>query len=531
MRYIIVSPVYDHGSAGIVTLYELQKWLIRSGKDAMILNFTAPYKIEDDDIVVYPEVVPGNPLNAKRVVRYILNVPGKLGGDKEFDHNEILVAYDPHLSHYANGVVLATPVIEDFFTDKGYERTIDCFWVGKGDNTGHQVTKNCLEITRQWPAKRTELAELLNRTRTLYSYDSVTMLLTEAKRCGCDIKLIVDNEIVDYPLNVPSLDEFKKQLEEFIQLTWYPEIDTCSQAAKYIEAVVSSHSKSNGSPDSPKVSIIIPLFNQAHLTRICVETIRATASITRYELILVDNGSRDWTPEYLKSLGESVNVITNSDNLGFAVACNQGARAARSEILLFLNNDTVPTQGWLDELVAAIDGGEADICGGRLLYPDGRCQHAGIAFDERGLGYHIFEGFRGDSAPVLERRLMQAVTGACMATKKSLFHELGGFDEGFRNGFEDVDLCLRAGEKGKRILFVPQSVVVHHAEQSSGRKDNEIPNLQRFFSRWLNRIRQDDISLYARFGFESRREPDGSLSIFPVEMDMRVDSYRPSAER
>ncbi|ABK98209.1 glycosyltransferase family 2 protein [Pelobacter propionicus] len=517
MRYIIVSPAYDHDSAWIVALHELRKWLIRSGKEAMILDLAAPCRIENDDIVVYPEAVPGNPLHAKRVVRYLFNTPGKPGSSKEYDRNELLVAYYPGLAPSSNGVTLTIPITDDCFTHKGYERSIDCFWVGNGKNTQHPVTKNCLEITRQWAAQHVELSELLNRTKTFYSYDTETILLHEAACCGCDIRLLIDDKIVDCTLYQQSPDAFKTQLSTFIELTGTPEIDSTGESLKTIDKTESHHLTSLNSPITPKASIIIPLYNQAHLTRMCVEAIKASAPITSYELVLIDNGSHDWTPEYLASLGTSVTVITNRENRGFAVACNQGARAARGDILVFLNNDTVPEQGWLDELVAAIDNGEAEICGARLLYPDGRCQHAGVAFDERGLGYHIFAGFQGDSAPVRERRLMQAVTAACMAMRKGLFHELGGFDEGFRNGFEDIDLCLRAGQRGHRILFVPESVVIHHAEQSSGRKDNELHNLKHFFSRWLNRIRQDDIPLYARFGFESRREPDGSLSIVPAE--------------
>ncbi len=269
---------------------------------------------------------------------------------------------------------------------------------------------------------------------------------------------------------------------------------------------------------SARVSIIIPAFNQLPFTRQCLDGLFATLpDTTPCEIIVVDNGSTDGTPEYLRNMADRVTTVSNRENLGFARACNQGARTASGDILLFLNNDTIPRPAWLEALLSPIDGNEADICGARLLYPDGRCQHAGIAFDERGLGYHIFCGFPGDAAPVVERRRMQAVTGACMAIRKSLFHELGGFDEGFLNGFEDVDLCLRAGEGGRRILFVPESVLVHHTERSSGRKDHEIENLQRFFSRWLDRIRQDDTPLYARFGLESRREPDGSLKVYPVD--------------
>ena len=230
MRYIIAAPRYSRKSAGIVVLHELQKWLIRFGKDAMILNFKVPYEIEEDDIVVYPEIVPGNPLKARRVVRYILNEPGKLGGDREYDKNEILVAYDGTLAKYSNGIVLTTPILEEFFSNRGYERTIDCLWVGKGENTNHPITRNCIEITYQWPAKRRELAELLNRARTLYSYDDHTSLLTEAVVCGCEVKLIKNNEMVNYSGGPPNLEAFKTDLEQFINLTWYPEINPAEAA-------------------------------------------------------------------------------------------------------------------------------------------------------------------------------------------------------------------------------------------------------------------------------------------------------------
>ena len=139
MRYVIIAPTYNQKTAGIAVLQELQKWLIKSGKDAIIpnININAPYAIQDDDIVVYPEIIPGNPLNAKRVVRYILNVPGKLGGTTEYDSREILVAYTKEFSRYSNGIYLEIPIIEDFFTHRGLERTVDCFWVGKGRNTHH----------------------------------------------------------------------------------------------------------------------------------------------------------------------------------------------------------------------------------------------------------------------------------------------------------------------------------------------------------------------------------------------------------
>jgi len=266
----------------------------------------------------------------------------------------------------------------------------------------------------------------------------------------------------------------------------------------------------------PLVSIIIPLFNQAQLTKACVEAIQATTGDhSRYELILVDNGSYDWTPEYLRSLGNSVIVIANQENLGFAKACNQGAQIAKGEYLLFLNNDTVPQPGWLDALLSGAREEGADIVGAKLLYPNGRVQHAGVTFNRNGIGYHIFKNFDANTPAVNKKRFMQCVTAACMLISKQLFNDLDGFDEQFRNGFEDVDFCLRAGQAGKRILYTPDAVVIHHEEQSEGRKQHDYENMQLYLTRWLGRVRCDDEELYAAEGLSIEWHADGTCVVRP----------------
>lgn len=244
MRYVIVAPPYNNISAGIKVLYELQKWLIRFGKDAIIMCFNSPFIINDDDIAVYPEIVSGNPLGARRVVRYILNDPGKLGGDKTYDKDEILVAYDGELGRFSHNMVLRMPCVEDFFTNTHCERVIDCFWVGKGKNSFkfHPVISNALEITYTWPQKRRELAALLNRTKTFYTYDDRTALTLEAALCGCEIKEIKDGEVIDIrPMQPFDVESITSQLNQFIQRTWYPEMDSIREAAEYIDATISRH--------------------------------------------------------------------------------------------------------------------------------------------------------------------------------------------------------------------------------------------------------------------------------------------------
>ena len=222
-RYVIAAPPFEHNSAGIRVLYDLQKWLILAGLDAIVCTWFPGYPIEQfvDDIVIYPEVVPGNLFKAKRVIRYIMNVPGKLGyGEKQYDHNELLVAYSSELAHYANGMILQVPSIEPFFNKEGCIKMSDAFYVGKGKNLGLHP-EECIEITKTFPPSRLEVAHLLRSVKTLYMYDDFSMLGIEAELCGCSVKLIrSDSAVVNYPrILYPSQEEFKRQLHEFIQIT------------------------------------------------------------------------------------------------------------------------------------------------------------------------------------------------------------------------------------------------------------------------------------------------------------------------
>lgn len=258
-------------------------------------------------------------------------------------------------------------------------------------------------------------------------------------------------------------------------------------------------------------SIVIPLFNKVDYTRKCVEALSATVdSGESVEIVLVDNGSTDDTAEFLSLLGGDVVIVRNTKNLGFATACNQGARVSRGRNIVFLNNDTVTQPGWLAALLAAAKEEGAGVCGARLLYPDGRIQHAGVAFDEKGIGYHIFNGFPKDHPAVMKRRRFQAVTAACMLVRRDLFEALGGFDEGYRNGFEDVDFCLRAGERGHRVLYVPECAVIHHEETTEGRKAHDRENLERFLAHWKGKVTPDDDRFYAEEGFRKLRNPGGT---------------------
>ena len=233
-------------------------------------------------------------------------------------------------------------------------------------------------------------------------------------------------------------------------------------------------------------SIVMPVCNRVELTKDCLTALAGLKDQPEYELIIVDNGSTDGTTEFLRQLSGDVQIIVNGENLGFAKACNQGAAVARGKYLVFLNNDTIPQPGWLAALVAEVDShAEVGIVGSKLLYPDGTVQHAGVVRDrKRLLPYHIYKSFAGDHPAVNHRRELQIVTAACVLIRCTLFGELEGFDEEFRNGFEDADLCLRAKERGHLVVYQPRSQVYHLESQTPGRKAHEEENAARFLDRW-----------------------------------------------
>ena len=272
---------------------------------------------------------------------------------------------------------------------------------------------------------------------------------------------------------------------------------TQSGGAVYLESAFLKN-REESTPSDPSatettitrtVSIIIPVYNQAALTRKCLSALLSDLHVDA-EIILIDNGSTDWTPEYLASMGSRIRVTSNSTNLGFARACNQGAAIATGRYLVFLNNDTVPQAGWLDALISPALEGKAEIVGARLLYPDGTIQHAGVVFDEQG-PLHCFKRAPADTFEANQARYLQAVTAACMLLTAKLFQELGGFDEGYINGFEDIDLCLSAVQRGYRVFYQPESFLIHHEESSPGRKLHDEENYERFLRRWHGRWQVD----------------------------------------
>jgi len=249
-------------------------------------------------------------------------------------------------------------------------------------------------------------------------------------------------------------------------------------------------------------SIVIPVFNKVELTTQCLTALGEVTDTPDFEVIVVDNGSTDGTAEFLTHLGGDVQVLRNERNLGFARACNQGAAVARGRHLVFLNNDTIPLANWLAPLVQEVeDDASVMMVGSKLLFPDGTIQHAGVAFSRfHRTPYHVYQRFPADAPEVNVRRELQAVTAACVLVRRSEFEAVQGFDEGFHNSFEDVDLCLRIKERGGGVVYQPASALVHLESQSAGRHDHDVANGRRLRERWAHRDLEDEDVIYAEHG-------------------------------
>ncbi len=276
---------------------------------------------------------------------------------------------------------------------------------------------------------------------------------------------------------------------------WYQVLDALARPRAAGDGMVSIQAD-----EPPLVSIVIPVHGQWPYTAKCLDALRQHTGLIRHEVIVVENGVDAETETELRSMGDRVRVLTNTDNEGFAKACNRGALAARGKYLVFLNNDVEARADWLAPLVARADADPSiAVAGSKLLFPDGTIQHAGVEL-RYASPYPICPAHIGYRAPGGEfevPRDVTSVTGASMLVRSAAFKAVGGFDERYENGYEDVDLCLRLREAGYRIVYEPASVLVHHGSTTVGRFDKELENLDVLHRTWMDRLSGFDRDGYA----------------------------------
>lgn len=270
-----------------------------------------------------------------------------------------------------------------------------------------------------------------------------------------------------------------------------------------------------------KYSIIIPVFNKAEFTKRCLDTLRPTLEgAGEGEIIVVDNASSDETPELLAQY-PWVRLIRNEKNRGFAGANNQGAAIARGEYLVLLNNDTEPFPGWLAAMIRAAEQPNVGVVGAKLLFADRTIQHAGVVMAQAPLSRFSIAPFHYNylipsTDPETEiPRDFQVVTGACLLTPRALYLDLGGLDEAFWNGYEDVDYCLKVRERGLRVTYAPGAKLYHFESQSGVQRFRRSQwNMEILEERWRGKIINDVglRSLSRGVIRRAERDPLGGLS-------------------
>ena len=228
---------------------------------------------------------------------------------------------------------------------------------------------------------------------------------------------------------------------------------------------------------APLVSVIIPTRDRASLLERCVSGLLDATDYPAIEVLIVDNGSTE--ADALALLGRlaadrRVRVLHDASPFNWSALTNLAAEQATGEVLLLLNNDiSVVHPGWLRSMVGHAMRPGTGVVGARLLFPDGRLQHGGVLLGPHGAAVHALTGAAGDDpgylAQVMVLRDLSAVTGACLAIRRALFHELGGLEQDhLRVAWSDIDLCLRAREAGHRVLWDPEATLVHHEMATRG---------------------------------------------------------------
>lgn len=263
----------------------------------------------------------------------------------------------------------------------------------------------------------------------------------------------------------------------------------------------------NFGSDAPLVSIII--LNRDGLNHLekLFKDFQNNLEYTNYEILVVDNASTDDSIRFLEQLPLPVKIIKNTENRSFSAANNQAVREANGEFLLLLNNDVEPTYGWLNQMMqAALKEDGIGAVGAKLIYPyqdqhphSFKIQHTGIAFKEEDgfiKPYNLGEGQEPFQPETNREQARAGVTGACMLVRKELYQEVGGLDEGYSYGYEDVDFCLKLNRKGYKNIYCPEALLFHHefgtqkGESRRDIRDRRIKNkelLRQNWGKWLSK--------------------------------------------
>jgi GT2 family glycosyltransferase len=274
--------------------------------------------------------------------------------------------------------------------------------------------------------------------------------------------------------------------------------------ARATASVPSRSSAAGQEPTWPSVGIVIPTRDRADLLAECVRGLKDRTDYPAYEIVVVDNGSA--APDALALLRDlkrdaHVKVVERPGPFNFSALSNDGAKATAAPVLAFVNNDIVVVdRGWLKPLVRFAVMPRIGVVGAKLLFPDGRLQHAGVVLGFGGIAGHLYRRMPADHPGYCNRLTVAhevgAVTAACIAVERYKFEAVGGFDaENLPVDLNDMDLCLRISERGWASLWTPESVLLHLQSATRGIDPDPFALYRQertyFVRRWAEKIRDD----------------------------------------
>ena len=304
----------------------------------------------------------------------------------------------------------------------------------------------------------------------------------------------------------------------------------CGVTAKVVEGTIpSSYFVQYEHGANPLVTIIIPTKDRLDLLKPCVTSLLQKTTYPNYEVFIVDNNSTD--PDtlcYLESLevgAARVSVLRYPHAYNFSAINNFAVNIASGDYIVLLNNDTQVVQPyWLDRMMAHAQRPEVGIVGARLVYGDQKIQHAGVVLGMGGVAEHIHIGLSLTDPGYLGRAQVvqnfSAVTAACMVIRRSVYEQVGGLDDHeLKVLFNDIDLCLKVGERGYKIVWTPFATLVHHGSSSIGEDIFRAQSAKRraealrMFERWLPKLGNDPA--YNRNLSLKSRDPIPDAEILP----------------
>ena len=256
----------------------------------------------------------------------------------------------------------------------------------------------------------------------------------------------------------------------------------------YPKILLPSHS------DNPKVSIIIPVYNHFSYTYGCIESIIKHTADIDYEVIIADDCSTDETKD-IHSLIENIEVVKTDINLGFLENCNNAAKHAKGNYIVFLNNDTNVQPEWLSSLLEAINEDGVGLVGSKLVYPNGMLQEAGGILWNDGSAWNYGNKSDPELSEYNYRKETDYISGASIMISKELWEKIGGFDKRYIPAYcEDSDLAFEVRKNGYKVIYDPFSVVIHYegisngTDINSGMKKYQIDNSKKFYEKWQTEL-------------------------------------------